>query len=753
VIPLLLALTLGAAEKPVVSVLYFENETNDAAYDVMRKGLAEMMVTDLVAWDGVTVVERARLEAVLGELSLQQTKAFDPATRVKVGKLLSAKYLITGSMFADGASGLRVEARIIDATTGTPVGSARAADQRDKIFDLEQRLVEQLTEQIDLKISRRPERRKAFVPSMSVLLAYSNGLELADQGKFAEADQVLSTLVSKNPMVTMARETRLTLLKRLEESKHRGLDITEASFVELGRRCDAVLPTLKDSATQDQRAGWLLVRSAVLSHALEKLVPGPRKDGKDEQGGTRLVPSADEPRATKLLEALFENELTLLTESGAGEREPQPKIVDPAVMVLLRDAHLSDDGTFRAGLQTMLHRVRQLLVDGRTSSGTFFPTIAALQPRRVDDFLGLVARQTTAARRRCDAQAPERRKAFEYEVMSLMTARAETLEELDRDEEAAVAWQAILDAFPTSAGSQPERHIKIIAGVEHDSHRSDVEKWSDGLRTCDDMSLRIGLRSSRRYDRMGFAGLDALTAEVEKACLGRPGSDSTWDYIYGHLASFAAEHQDCARAKALFLKQFSWGVGPRSFEHPVRAWPECNFGFEEATFPTKVRVVNVGLEGRADLALRHAFEALPEALAEELGARGIAVESGGASHGGVGAIVPRFDEKTRVLTLEYRPESNGPTVVGSVTVADAIDVTAVLAPVLAAMRPGADRGPRKASAVLPLAYLTAYGEALAKSKHREGQDAFEAVAKAWPQFRLPPVRAKMAAARAEKEHH
>jgi hypothetical protein len=352
--------------------------------------------------------------------------------------------------------------------------------------------------------------------------------------------------------------------------------------------------------------------------------------------------------------------------------------------------------------------------------------------------------------------APERRKAVEYEVMSLMSVKAETLEDLDRDEEAAVAWQAILDAFPTSAGPQPERHIKIIAGVEHDSRHADVERYADGLRTCDDMSLRMGLRSTRRYERMGLAGLEAQVAEVEQACLGRPLSDGTWDYVYGHLASTAAEHGDCALARSLYLKQFAWGVGPRSFEYPLRTWPECAFGFAEDTFPTKVRVVRGGIEARDEPALRRAFEALPEVLAEELGARGIAIESGGTSHGGVGAIVPRFDQRTHQLTLEYRPPSNDQEVTSVATVADVhetLDVDKLLGPLLAAMRVGADRGPRVAHPTISLEYLAAYADALAMHDHREQQQAFEALAKAWPQHRLPGVRAKMAAVRASKERH
>src|SRR5688500_11066917 len=107
---LLLSLLLAAeARRPAISVLYFDNNTNQHELEVMRKGLADMIVTDLVAWDGVTVVERDRLEAVLTELKLQKTRSFDQATAVKVGKLIGAEYYLTGSMQLAGDK-LRIDA-------------------------------------------------------------------------------------------------------------------------------------------------------------------------------------------------------------------------------------------------------------------------------------------------------------------------------------------------------------------------------------------------------------------------------------------------------------------------------------------------------------------------------------------------------------------------------------------------------------------------------------------------------------------
>ena len=121
-LPLVLGLTFAAAaepSKPVLMVVYFDNLTGKPEHDVMKKGLADMIITDLIAYDGVTVVESDKLEAVLGELHLQGTRAFDPETRAKVGKLVGARYLISGSMLGVMPE-VRIDARLTDIRCSRP---------------------------------------------------------------------------------------------------------------------------------------------------------------------------------------------------------------------------------------------------------------------------------------------------------------------------------------------------------------------------------------------------------------------------------------------------------------------------------------------------------------------------------------------------------------------------------------------------------------------------------------------------------
>jgi len=115
--------TASAAEPPpTVAVLYFDYTGKDQELEVLRKGLAQMLISDLSGSDTIRVVERDRLEDVLTELKLQGSGKVDAKSAAKLGKLLGAKYLVVGGYF-DLQGALRVDARIVDVETGRVVKS------------------------------------------------------------------------------------------------------------------------------------------------------------------------------------------------------------------------------------------------------------------------------------------------------------------------------------------------------------------------------------------------------------------------------------------------------------------------------------------------------------------------------------------------------------------------------------------------------------------------------------------------------
>ena len=107
----------AAAAPPTVAVLYFDYDGADEELFVLRKGLADLIGNHLVAAPTIQVIERERLQDVLAELDLQQTRRMDSASAVRVGKLLGARYLVFGSYFQlHGA--LSATSRVVEVETG-----------------------------------------------------------------------------------------------------------------------------------------------------------------------------------------------------------------------------------------------------------------------------------------------------------------------------------------------------------------------------------------------------------------------------------------------------------------------------------------------------------------------------------------------------------------------------------------------------------------------------------------------------------
>jgi TolB-like protein len=121
-----------------VAVLYFENQGN-ADLEPLKVGLSQMLITDLAGTPGVTVVERAQLQAILDELELGHSGVTDPETAARVGELLGTKWLLLGSYF-ELMGTLRIDARLVRVETGEIVHAAGVDDTTAAFMQMEKTL-------------------------------------------------------------------------------------------------------------------------------------------------------------------------------------------------------------------------------------------------------------------------------------------------------------------------------------------------------------------------------------------------------------------------------------------------------------------------------------------------------------------------------------------------------------------------------------------------------------------------------------
>jgi TolB-like protein len=193
----------AAAPRPTVAVLYFDYGGKDDDMAALRKGLAQMMISDLSALDAIQLVERERLEEVLAELKLGQSGKLDAASAARAGKLLGARYMVLGSYF-DLKDTLRVDARVVEVETGKVLQSVGASGASDDFLTLEQKLVADvgatLTKQLALppaKASPAPRVRPPAKLTRHTAVVYSRALHDIDTGNRPRARQRLKQVVQE----------------------------------------------------------------------------------------------------------------------------------------------------------------------------------------------------------------------------------------------------------------------------------------------------------------------------------------------------------------------------------------------------------------------------------------------------------------------------------------------------------------------------------------------------------------------------
>ncbi len=95
------------AVRPVVAVSRFENRSGFSGQWKLGRGMADLLVSELVASSHFVVVERRHLERVLRELDMQATEYFRKQGRADHGRLKNVQYFIRGVItdFTQVASG------------------------------------------------------------------------------------------------------------------------------------------------------------------------------------------------------------------------------------------------------------------------------------------------------------------------------------------------------------------------------------------------------------------------------------------------------------------------------------------------------------------------------------------------------------------------------------------------------------------------------------------------------------------------
>lgn len=203
--PLVLAALLlspAALAQPArtLAVSYFDVNATDPELLVLKKGLADMLISDLSVVKSLTIVEREKLNAALDELKLAKSPFVDQASAVKLGKGLSATHMLTGSLTAFKGK-LRISARVFDVQTSAVLQGKDVEGDVGDFFALEKELVELLVAALELKpdVKEKAALRKSQTESLPALKSYAMGLDQLDRGDKQSAQESFKAAQEADP--------------------------------------------------------------------------------------------------------------------------------------------------------------------------------------------------------------------------------------------------------------------------------------------------------------------------------------------------------------------------------------------------------------------------------------------------------------------------------------------------------------------------------------------------------------------------
>ena len=177
---------------------------NDPDLDYLAVWLGLAISNGLQKNETVTVVERKKLVAILEELSLGSSDIVSAGTRLNLGRLTGADYLVFGS-YVKAGSQIMLSARLVNSRSGVIIKSNNVFGPGKEIDKLALSLSEKLLKDAGIAAEREESRQTGRKTDLSRIGAYYlKGLELEKRHDYegaVEAYKKVLKIDRDNPWV------------------------------------------------------------------------------------------------------------------------------------------------------------------------------------------------------------------------------------------------------------------------------------------------------------------------------------------------------------------------------------------------------------------------------------------------------------------------------------------------------------------------------------------------------------------------
>ncbi len=207
--------------RPTVAVLPFVNSAigqSTTELAPLSKGIADLLIVELAQNPLIRVVERENLQRLLEEQNLARDGRVDDASAARLGRLLGAKHMITGSFITDRSGTMVLTIKTIDTETSRIVWTHMDREKTENFLALVAKIGAAANAGLKLpeipaaarQTSQARSERQARVPFQAVMM-YSRAISAQDSGNRAEALTLFQQTIDRFPDFEDAKTAKARL--------------------------------------------------------------------------------------------------------------------------------------------------------------------------------------------------------------------------------------------------------------------------------------------------------------------------------------------------------------------------------------------------------------------------------------------------------------------------------------------------------------------------------------------------------------
>lgn len=196
------------ADSTTIAVMPFVIDKSDTLLAPLSYGMPDLLTTDLSRSRRLTLVERSQMSAILRELDLAKTGGVTQAGAPRVGRMMQARRVVTGSLRRVNPNTIMFEAQVNDVETGRVLQAVSATAPLNDLLVAEKQVALRIFTTLGVQLTPQERALVDQTPTknLAALLAYSQGVQAEVNGQYALAMRRFRAAAKLDPAFAKAAD-------------------------------------------------------------------------------------------------------------------------------------------------------------------------------------------------------------------------------------------------------------------------------------------------------------------------------------------------------------------------------------------------------------------------------------------------------------------------------------------------------------------------------------------------------------------